>query len=98
MSSEHQNGAKLHHHERALDRDLSEYFDVGDRIEVIIEEPPSQNGGEEAKATTYREKSRDVVVFITPGEKPLHRGDRVRCRIKHVGNNHLKAVVVCKLD
>lgn len=91
-------GAKIRAHEQARERDVRDYFDFAEQIDVIVEKPPEQNGGEEAVATTSRGEARDVKVYITPGQHTLHRGDRVRCRIKHVDYSYLKSLALCRLD
>jgi hypothetical protein len=98
MSSDHHHGAKRLAHQRAKSRDATEYFDTGEILELIIREPPAENGGEEAVGVTSKDDARDVMVFIDPGTEPLHRGDRVRCRIDHVAESYLKAVCIWKLS
>jgi hypothetical protein len=90
--------SKRNAHERARARDLSEYFEPGEHIEVFIETPPESNGGEEAVAKISRGEARDVSVFIDPGSHRLYRASRVRCRIRHVDDNHLKALATYRLD
>ena len=98
MSSDPHYGAKRHAHQRAKSRNVAEFFDLGEQIEVIIKEPPSENGGEEAVASTSRDDARDVRVFVEPGSKHLHRSDHIKCRIAHVDRDYLKAVFMCKLN
>ena len=97
MSSDNHRGAKRHAHERASSRDVTDYFDVGDNIDVIVEVPPSENGGDEAIASTSRDEARDVKLFIKPGVSHLHQGDHIKCTISHVDRSFLKAVCQCKL-
>jgi len=91
-------GAKQLAHEQASQRDLGQYFDAGEMIEVFIQTPPSQNGGEEAVASYSRGECQDVRVFIQPGSHDLHRGSRVRCRVRYCGDSYLKALALYRLD
>jgi len=99
-SSRGQNGAgaKRLAHEQAQETDLREHFSRGEQIEVFVETPPGQNGGEEAVATVNRAPVYDARVFIEPGRCTLHRATRVRCRIVYVDENFLKALALCRLD
>jgi hypothetical protein len=91
-------GAKRLAHERALETNLCEHFKRGEQIDVFIEKPPEQNGGEEAVATINRAPVYDARLFIRPGKHTLHRANRVRCRIIHVEENFLKALALYRLD
>ena len=91
-------GGKRLAHEQAQETDLREHFSRGEHIEVFVETPPSQNGGEEAVATVNRVPVYDARVFIQPGKYTLHRATRVRCRIAHVEENFLKALALYRLD
>lgn len=97
MNSDDHRGAKRHAHERASSRDVTDYFDIGEHIDVIVESPPSENGGDEAIASISRDEARDIRVFIKPGTGHLHQGDHIRCIISHVDRSFLKAVCLCKL-
>ena len=90
--------AKRLAHKQAQETDLREYFSRGEHIEVFVETPPRQNGGEEAVATVNREPVYDARVFIEPGRCTLHRATRVRCRIVHVDKNFLKSLALYRLD
>lgn len=91
-------GAKQLGHKRAREIDLRKHFSKGEQLEVLIETPPKQNGGEEAIATVNRPPVHDARVFIEPGRFTLHRASKVRCRIAHVERNFLKALAIYRLD
>lgn len=91
-------GAKRLAHEQALETDLREHFSKGEYIEVLVETPTEQNGGEKAVATVNRGSVYDARVFIEPGRCTLHRATRVRCRINYVDENFLQALAVYRLD
>lgn len=97
MSSDDHHGTKRHAHERAKSRDVTDYFKIGEQINVVIETPPGENGGDEAIASISRDEARDVKIFITPGREPLHRGDHIKCSISHVDSSYLKGVCLGKL-
>jgi len=91
-------GEKRLAHEQARETDLRDHFGRGEQIEVFIQTPPEQNGGDEAVATVNRAPVYDARVFIEPGRFRLHRADRIRCRIRHAEENFLKALAVYRLD
>lgn len=91
-------GAKRLGHEQALETNLREHFTRGEHIDVFVEKPPEQNGGEEAVSTVNRDSVHDARVFIHPGRHTLHRAARVRCRVVYVGNDFLKALALYRLD
>lgn len=72
-------------HDGVLYDVIAHYLTVDDR-EVIdqmsIDRPPVH----------------DDRVFVNPGEWALHRASRVRCRIRFVGENYLKAIATYRLD
>lgn len=98
MSTDSNRGAKERAHRQAQDRDLREYFTRGETIEVFIQTPPSENGGEEAIAVYSRHPVHDVMIFIAPGQHNLQRGCRVRCQIRYRGDNFLKALALYRID
>lgn len=98
MSTEPSRGSKERAHRQAQERDLREYFSRGEMIEVYIQTPASENGGEEAVAVFSRGPVQDARVFIDPGTHRLHRGCRVRCRIRYCDDNFLKALAVYRID
>ncbi|GEM_PF-3141187 len=98
MSTDTSRGSKERAHREAQERDLREYFSRGEMIEVYIQTPTSENGGEEAVAVYSRNPVQDARVFIDPGPHKLHRGCCVRCRIRYCANNFLKALAVYRVD
>jgi hypothetical protein len=91
-------GEKERAHRQALERNLSDYFTSGESIEVFIQTPAEKNGGEEAVAVYSRGEVQDARVFVDPGTHHLHRGCRVRCRIRYCGDSFLKALALYRLD
>jgi hypothetical protein len=89
----HKPRTKEEAHEEALTGDLDEQYTVGEQLDLVIMESPSDNNGREAFA-----RHRDVSVFIYPNGLNLHAGVHIRAKISEKGDNHLKAVAMTSLE
>jgi tRNA A37 methylthiotransferase MiaB len=88
----HKPRTKQEAHEQAKAGDLDEKYTVGEQLDLIVLESPSDNNGREAFA-----RHDDVSVFIYPNRLNLTAGTKVRVKVSEKGNTHLKAIGLARL-
>lgn len=89
----HKPRTKEEAHTEALAGNLDEQYTIGDQLDLIILQSPSENNDREAYA-----RHKDVAVFIYPNGLNLHAGTHIIARISEKGDNHVKAVAIASLD
>jgi predicted RNA-binding protein with TRAM domain len=73
-------------HSEAQSRDARDQLAAGDTREVVIENPPGQDGPD---AVTRID---GIITFVAPQEKNLSTGDTVRVKLIDIGESHARAV------
>lgn len=89
---------KTEAHQRALEKDVRDLFDVGETLDVVISESPDETSGKEAMSYVSSGNNHKIRTFVDPNNFHLHAGDLVRVRVTGRGENHLDAVALFKLD
>lgn len=89
----HKPRTKQEAHEEAQAGDLNEKYTFGEQLDLIVLESPSENNGREAYA-----RHGDVSVFIYPTGLTLSSRTKVRVKVSDIGDTHLKAAAMARLD
>ena len=80
-------------HQNALKRDARDQYDVGDSLEVVLEQTPVENNGREGVA-----RRGGLVVFVHPGQTSVEIGCHIKVRVTHVDRNYLRVIALRRLD
>ena len=76
-------------HNRAKKQDVRELYDIGDTLEVVLEQDPDMNDGRVGVA-----HRKGVVIFVYPGKCDLEVGAHLSVRAADVGESHMHTVTL----